>query len=108
MVVEPSDCTMRKLQSDNNGVSVVSLVGAAIAIFILLLIGITVFFNLAADLDPVSLDSTLESDGATEGGTVQNATNSSISMFSTFSEVAPVIGLVIIAVAVLGVIKLLG
>ena len=99
---------MRKLLHDNYGVSAVSLVGAAIAIFILLIIGITVFFNIAADLDPTTLDTRLESTGATEGGSVQNATNSSVTMFSTFSEVAPVIGLVIIAVAILGVIKYLG
>ena len=100
--------TMKLLQNNAGGTPVIGLVAAAIAIFILLLIGITVFFNLAADLDPVSLDTALESDGATEGGTVQNATNSSITMFSTFNEIAPVLGLVIIAVAILGIIKLLG
>ena len=107
LAVKKVNHTMKSLLHNNYG-STLSLVGAAIAIFILLIIGITVFFNIAADLNPVSLDTTLESEGATEGGTVQNATNSSVTMFSTFSEVAPIIGLVIIAVAILGVIKLLG
>lgn len=91
----------------NTDANFINLVGGAIGIFILIIIGVLVFYNIAADIDPVALDTELESDGATEGGVVQNATNMSITQFNTFSTIAPFIGLVLVAVAILLAIRLL-
>ena len=98
---------MRRLLRDNNG-NMVGTVAGAIAILILLMIGITAYFNMAADLDPYALDVEMQGDGTTEASNVGNATNSSLQYAAIFFQIAPIIVIVIVAVAVLGVVKYLG
>ena len=100
---------MRKLLSDKH--ADMKMIGGVIGLFVTLLIAIMVLYSIAGSLDPNSLDSSLfgKKTGVGDGlGNEQfnqtpadNATSPILNQAETFFTIAPIIGIVIVAVIIL-------
>ena len=103
---------MRKMHNHGQ----MAMVGAAIGLFITLIISILVFYNIAATMDSTTLNN-LDSKyntgvvgwAGTNGSTpARNATNSILNQGATFFTIAPIVGIVIVAVVVIGYVQRIG
>ena len=79
-----------------------NLVGAAVGLFITLIIAVLIYYNIAASIDTTSVDAKLV------GTPAANATSATNNQAATFFTVAPIIGIVIVAVVVIGYVKNIG
>ena len=73
----------------------VKMIGAVVGILVTLIIAVLVFYNIAGSIDTTSIDSGLT------GTPAANATDDTLDQASTFFAVAPIIGIVIVAVVIL-------
>jgi len=80
----------------------VKMVGAVVGIFVTLMIAVLVFYNIAGSIDATTTDSSLT------GTPTANATNDTLDQAATFFQIAPIIGIVIVAVVILGYVSRIG
>lgn len=83
----------------------VKLVGLVVGIFVTLIVAILVFYNVASNIDTSTIDGNFG--GANETPSA-NATDSVFDQATTFFNVAPIIGIVVVAVVILGYVGRLG
>ena len=96
------------------------MVGAAVALFITLIISILVYYNIAGSMDTSTVEDSLrtklgytksdnDSWAAWNSSTpVANATNNVNNQAATFYTIAPIIGIVIVAIVVIGYVQRIG
>ena len=77
-------------------------IGMVVGLFVTIAIAILVFYNIAASIDTVSIDANLA------GTPAVNATNATLSQSATFFTIAPIIGIVVVAVIILGYVSSIG
>ena len=82
------------------------MIGAAVGLFITLVIAILLYYNIVASIDPGTMDD-LQTFWGT-GTPVTNATNAISSQAATFFSIAPIVGIVIVAVVVIGYVQRIG
>ena len=80
----------------------VKMIGAVVGIFITLIIAVLVFYNIAGSIDTTTIDAELT------GYPAQNATNDTLAQAATFFQIAPIIGIVVVAVVILGYVSKIG
>jgi O-antigen/teichoic acid export membrane protein len=79
-----------------------SMIGAAVGLFITLAIVVLIYYNVMASLDTTSIDAKLP------GTPAANATGYINSQAATFFTIAPILGIVIVAVVVISYVKQIG
>lgn len=87
---------MRKFFADESADA--KTVGTVIALFITIAISLLVVFNIAASIDYTSIDADI---GGTANTPSENATRNAITQAETFYTIAPIIGIVLVAVVIL-------
>ena len=92
---------MKKMNNQAN----VQMIGAVIGILITLIIAILVFYNVAASIDTSTIDGNF---GGTNETPAANATEATLSQAGTFFSIAPIIGVVAVAVVILGYVNRIG
>ena len=99
---------LKKLKYDEEGN--VKMVGAVVGLFVTLAVVILVFYNIAASLDADTLDQDWKAKTGTSATAtpVNNATNGTLDQAATFFTIAPIIGIVIVAVVILGYVNRIG
>ncbi len=99
---------MRKLLKQNN--AQMSYIGAAMGLFITLIIVVLIYYNIAASIDTSAVDQKLGWNGSAPDlhHPAQNATNAINGQAQTFFTIAPIIGIVIVAVVVIGYVQRIG
>lgn len=96
---------IRKLLKNDDGN--VKMVGAVVGLFVTLAVVILVFYNIAASIDADALDQTWKTNDAL-GFPANNATNATLDQAATFFTIAPIIGIVVVAVVILGYVSRIG
>ena len=91
---------MRKLFGKNR--AQMGMVGAAIGLFITLIIAVLIYYNIAGSINTTTIDANLP------GTPAANATTATNSQAATFFTIAPIIGIVIVAVVVIGYVQRIG
>ena len=91
---------MRRMLKDNH--AQMAMVGQAVGLLITLIIVVLVYYNIAASIDTTSVD------GILPGSPARNATAAVNTQAATFFTIAPIIVLVIVAVVVIGYVKMIG
>jgi hypothetical protein len=91
---------MRQFLKENKGQ--MQMIGAAVGLFITLIIVVLIYYNIAASIDTTAVDAKLP------GTPAANATAVTNSQASTFFTIAPIIGVVIVAVVVISYVKQIG
>lgn len=91
---------MRKLFG--NKLAQMGMVGAAIGLFITLIISVLIYYNIAASVDTTTIDAKLP------GSPAANATTATNNQAATFYTIAPIVGIVIVAVVVIGYVQRIG
>ena len=89
---------LKRMGEDGN----VQMIGAVVGILITLIIAVLVFYNVAASIDTSTIDSGLD------GTPSANATEDTLSQAGTFFSIAPIIGVVAVAVVILGYVNRIG
>ena len=89
---------MKKLNNQAN----VQMIGAVVGILITLIIAVLVFYNVASSIDTTTIDASFD------GTPSANATNDTLSQAGTFFSIAPIIGVVAVAVVILGYVNRIG
>ena len=85
------------------------MVGAVIGLFVTLAVVILVFYNIAASIDADALDQDYKAaSGVDKALPAGNATNATLGQAATFFTIAPIIGIVIVAVVILGYVSRIG
>ena len=80
----------------------VQMIGAVVGILITLIIAVLVFYNVAASIDTTTIDASFD------GTPSANATEATLDQASTFFTIAPIIGIVAVAVVILGYVNRIG
>ena len=80
----------------------VQMIGAVVGIFITLIIAVLVFYNVAASIDTTSIDANFD------GTPAANATDDTLEQSGSFFTIAPIIGIVAVAVVILGYVQRIG
>ena len=78
------------------------MVGAAIGLFITLIISVLIYYNIAGSIDTTTIDAKLD------GTPAANATGNVNDQAATFFTIAPIVGIVIVAVVVIGYVQRIG
>lgn len=78
------------------------MVGAAVGLFITLIVAVLIYFNIAGTIDTTTIDANFA------GTPAANATDATNSQASTFFTIAPIIGVVIVAVVIIGYVNKIG
>lgn len=87
----------------------VQTIGVAIAAMVTVVIGLVVFFNIAASVDPHTLDTSLQSSISNTGAFhAENATNATLAQAETFFTIIPLVFVIIAAVMILSYVGLIG
>ena len=96
----------------------IKMLGGVLALFITLAIGILVAYNVVSSINSRTLDvdapwgydtdQSATPNVARNNTPAQNATNATLSQMSTFFTIAPIIGIVIVAVVILGYVSRIG
>ena len=73
----------------------VQMIGAVVGIFVTLIIAVLVFYNIAGSIDTTTIDAGLT------GTPAANATDDTLDQAATFFQIAPIIGIVVVAVVIL-------
>ena len=89
---------MRKLNEQAN----VAMIGAVVGILITLIIAVLVFYNVAGSIDTTTIDASLT------GTPSANATEATLDQAGTFFSIAPIIGVVAVAVVILQYVNKIG
>ena len=79
-----------------------TLMGSAIGIFITLIICVLIYYNIAGSIDTTTIDAKLE------GTPAANATTQVNNQAATFFTIAPITGIVLVAVLVISYVKTIG
>ena len=90
-----------------------AMVGAAIGLFITLIIAIILYYNIASAIDTTAIDANFNKDVVGWAGTngsrpAYNATTGINDQAATFFTIAPIVGIVIVAVVVIGYVQRIG
>lgn len=80
----------------------VRMVGAVVGILVTIIIAVLVFYNIAGSIDTTDIDAGLT------GTPAANATDATLDQAETFFSVAPIIGIVLVAVVILGYVSRIG
>jgi hypothetical protein len=101
----------RQLIHDDKGQ--MQMIGAAVGLFITLMICILVYYNIAGSIDTNTIDAkfglTINATGVRNGSSpVYNTTIGINNQAATFFTIAPIIGVVIVAVVVISYVKQIG
>ena len=88
---------MRKFLRNNH--AQMGMVGAAVGLFITLIIAVLIYYNIAASVDTTTID------GKLDGSPAANATTNINNQAATFFTIAPITGIVIVAVVVIGYVQ---
>ena len=91
---------MRKFLKNNE--ANMQEIGFIVGLLITIAISVLVFYTLAASFDIQSVDEDLA------GTPFANATNATLEQSATFFTIAPIIGIVVIAVVILGYVSSIG
>lgn len=94
---------MRRLKNDQN--ASVKMIGVVAGLFVTLAVAILVFYSLAGGIDTTTLDTNF---GVLNTTPVLNATDATLDQAATFFTIAPLIGIVIVAVVILGYVGKIG
>jgi hypothetical protein len=89
-------------QLKTNDKAQMQMVGAAVGLFITLIITVLIYYNIAGSIDTTAIDAKLP------GTPAGNATTATNNQAATFFTIAPIIGIVIVAVVVIGYVKNIG
>ena len=87
----------------------IQMIGMVIGIFVTLLISVLVLYNILGAMDYSEIDNRL--DTSLSDGNTQDAENASVALMSqseTFFTIAPIIGIVIVAVVILSYVGRIG
>lgn len=79
-----------------------AMVGQAVGLLITLIIVVLVYYNIAASINTTTVD------GLLPGSPAGNATSAVNSQAATFFTITPILVLVIVAVVVIGYVKMIG
>jgi len=85
-----------------NNKAQMGMVAAAVGLFITLIIAILIYYNVANSIDTTTIDASLT------GTPAANATDAINTQAATFFSVAPIIGIVIVAVVVISYVQRIG
>jgi len=91
---------MQKLMKNKE--ASVQMIGAVVGILITLIIAVLVFYNVAGSIDTTGIDADLT------GTPSANATDDTLDQAGTFFSIAPIIGVVAVAVVILGYVNRIG
>ncbi len=80
----------------------VAMIGGVVGILITLIIAVLVFYSIAGSIDTTTIDADLT------GTPALNATDATLDQTATFFSIAPIIGVVAVAVVILGYVKSIG
>lgn len=94
---------MRSLK--NNDQASVKMIGVVAGLFVTLAVAILVFYSLAGGIDTTTLDANF---GIAATTPALNATDATLDQAATFFTIAPLIGIVIVAVVILGYVGKIG
>jgi len=83
----------------------VQMIGAVVGILITLIIAVLVFYNVAGSIDTSDIDSNFGGVNTTPSA---NATDDTMDQTATFFSIAPIIGVVAVAVVILGYVNRIG
>jgi len=102
---------MRRLLSNKHGQ--MAMVGAAIGLFVTLIVSILVYYNIAGSIDTNTIDAkfglTINATGVRNGSApVYNATTSINNQAETFYIIAPIVAVVIVAVVIISYVQRIG
>ena len=89
----------------------VSLIGAAVAILVTIMVSVLIVYNIASSIDAGDVDTDLQEAIGNDANDVTyaaNATMSALDQSETFYVLAPLIVIVLIAVTILGYIVMIG
>jgi len=105
------------------------MVGAVVAIFVTLIISVLVFYNIAASIDTSNADGNVaenvygftpgpnngdetgnneEWENYNQSTVATNGTDDTLAQAATFFQIAPIIGIVVVAVVILGYVGKIG
>ena len=85
-----------------NNAGQMNMIGAAVGLFITLIIVVLIFYNIAGNIDTTDIDAALD------GTPAANATGEVLDQAATFFTIAPILGIVIVAVVVINYVKAIG
>jgi hypothetical protein len=91
---------MLKLKKMNQ--AQMSYIGAAVGLFITLIITVLIYYSIASSIDTTAIDAKFN------GTPAANATAGINSQAQTFFTIAPIVGIVIVAVVVIGYVQRIG
>ena len=90
----------------------IKMIGTVVAIFVTLIISVLVLYNIVGSIDYTTVDDNLAAqltdDGVNNEAYAENASNALLSQSETFYTIAPIIGIVIVAVIILGYVTRIG
>lgn len=92
---------LKKLWADKDANT--AMIGAVVGIMVTIIIAVLVFYNIAASIDTADIDA--EFGAGTPAG---NATNATLDQAETFFTIAPIIGIVVVAVVILDYVSRIG
>jgi len=92
---------MKRMNNQAN----VQMIGAVVGILITLIIAVLVFYNVAGSIDTTGIDGNF---GGTNETPSANATEDTLDQAGTFFSIAPIIGVVAVAVVILGYVNRIG
>ena len=92
---------MKRMNNQAN----VQMIGAVVGILITLIIAVLVFYNVAGSIDTTDIDGNF---GGTNTTPSANATDDTLDQAGTFFSIAPIIGVVAVAVVILGYVNRIG
>ena len=88
------------------------MIGMVIGIFVTLIIGVLVLYNVVGSIDYSSVDTNirnkLTADEPNNEAYTENASNDLLGQSETFFTIAPIIGIVVVAVIILGYVGSIG
>ena len=85
-----------------NDAGQMNMLGAALGLFISLIVCVLIFYNITGSIDTTDIDAKLDGTPAT------NATTAVLDQAATFFTLAPILGVVIVAVVVISYVKQIG
>ena len=90
----------------------VRMIGMVIGIFVTLIIGVLVLYNVVGSINYSGVDDNIQvmltADGPNSEAYTENASNSLLGQSETFFTIAPIIGIVVVAVVILAYVGRIG
>ena len=101
---------MKKFLKDEN--ANIQMIGTVVGIFVTLIIAVLVLYNVLGSIDYSTVDDNLAdqltNDGVNDEAYAENASVALMDQSNTFFTIAPIIGVVVVAVIILGYVSRIG